>query len=128
MENQDPSQTSTPAPIPASPQASTPESKTGSSHTTVMGVLSYLGILVVIPLIVSRHDPFVKFHIKQGLVLLVIDIILWIVVQLFWILAPIVGLINLGIFVLVVLGIINVVQKKEKELPIVGSFAKHFKI
>ena len=34
-----------------------------------MAVLSYIGPLVIVSYIVANNDPFVKFHIKQGLVL-----------------------------------------------------------
>ncbi len=92
-----------------------------------MGILSYLGILVLIPLFVSRKDAFVKFHAKQGLVLLIIEAIAWILIGSFW--GPLwilFRLIKLGVFILSIIGIINVLNKKEKELPIVGSWAKNF--
>jgi uncharacterized membrane protein len=97
-------------------------------NKTTMGVLSYLGPLVVIPFILDKNDPFVKFHMKQGIVLLVIEIVLWLLMRIFWSLIPIAGILQLGVFVLAIIGIINVVQNKEKELPLVGSFAKHVKI
>jgi uncharacterized membrane protein len=93
---------------------------------TLMGVLAYLGPLVIISYLVSAHDSFVKFHIKQGLVLLVIDIILWILGPYFWGLWGIIRIINFAILILSILGIINVVQGKEKDLPVVGQYAKHF--
>jgi len=89
-----------------------------------MGILSYLGILVIIPLLVAKGDPFVKFHIKQGLVLLIIEIAMWFVVGVFlWQFWMFLQLINLATLVLAIIGIVNVVQGKEKELPLVGSLA-----
>lgn len=90
-----------------------------------MGILAYLGILVVIPFIVAKDDPFVKFHIKQGLVLFVIDIIVWFIAgsYMVWSFWPLLQLLNLCILVLTIIGIINVAQGKEKDLPIVGSLA-----
>jgi len=32
--------------------------------------LSYLGILLLIPLLVNRENEYSKFHVKQGIVLL----------------------------------------------------------
>ena len=106
-------------------QSQSSESKVDKGNSTVMGVLSYLGILVVIPLIMSKKDPFVKFHIKQGLVLAVAEIILWFAIRLFWILSPLIALLDLGVLILSIIGIINVIQNKEKELPLVGSFSKY---
>ena len=38
----------------------------------LFGVLSYLPILVLIPLLIKKDDDFVHFHAKQGLIMLVI--------------------------------------------------------
>jgi uncharacterized membrane protein len=98
------------------------------STNTVMGVLSYIGPLVIVSYLVAKDDPFVKFHIKQGLVLLVIEVATWVVVSFIWFLWFLVPFVNLAMLILAIIGIVNVVQNKEKELPLVGSFAKHFKI
>jgi len=99
-------------------------------NRALMGILSYIGILVLIPLLsgAGKKDSFVRFHIKQGLVLLVIIAIIWFLgyTQIpFWIVFQ---LINIGVFILSIVGIVNVVNKKEVELPVVGRFAKYFKI
>ncbi len=96
-----------------------------AQHRKLMGILSYLGILVVIPLILAKDDPFVKFHIKQGLVLLIVDILAWFVLSSFlWQLWMLAQLINLGIFILDIMGIVHVIQGKEQELPLIGSLAR----
>jgi uncharacterized membrane protein len=38
------------------------------------------------------------------------------------------NIVQLALLILSIVGIVNVVQKKEKELPFVGSFAKHVNI
>src|SRR5262245_17431422 len=104
---------------------------TQGNQNTLMGALSYLGPLVLIPFLVAKDDPFVKFHVKQGLVLLIIEVALWVLSSYFWMLFyqfwMIYQLLNLGILVLTVIGIMNVTQKKEKPLPLVGSLASYFK-
>lgn len=95
-------------------------------HRTLMGVLSYLGILVIIPILMAKDDSFVKFHIKQGVVLLIIEIAVWFVLSTFmWQLWMVWQLINLVTLVLAIIGVVNVVQGKEKELPLIGSLAHH---
>lgn len=94
----------------------------------LMGILSYLWVLVIIPFLMAKDDPFVKFHVKQGMVLVAIELILWVAVQVIFFLVPIVMIVNLGLLVLSIIGIINVVQGKEKELPLVGHFANKFNI
>ena len=112
----------------SSAQQSEEPKVTPPDNKTVMGILSYIGPLVIIPFITSKNDPFVKFHIKQGLVLLVIEIATSLVGGALWILWPLLSLVNLAVLVLSIIGIVNVVHKQEKELPIVGSYASHFKI
>lgn len=96
------------------------EDKKAPENNVAMGVLCYLGILVLIPLLTdAKNDAFVKYHIKQGLVLL----IFWIVASfIFWL--PVIGqLLWLGVVILVILGIINVVNGKQQPLPLIGQFA-----
>ena len=104
--------------------SSTPPPSGQASQNTGMAILAYLGILVIIPLISdAKNDPFVKFHIKQGLVMLVI----WVLGSvLFWF--PILGwLLWLGVVILTIMGIMSASRGEMKELPIVGRYASNFK-
>lgn len=58
---------------PESQEASPPPPPSGqrSSDQTVMLVLSYLGILALIPLLVEKEDSEVQWHAKHGLTLMV---------------------------------------------------------
>ena len=96
------------------------------NHGLVFGILSYLGLLVIISFIFGREDHFVKFHIKQGLVIVCLDIIGWILSWVDWQLWPIVNIINLAALIFSIVGIVNVVKRREKELPWIGQFARHF--
>jgi uncharacterized membrane protein len=99
--------------------------KQTSSNRTLMAVLSYIGILVLIPLLTdAKNDPFVKFHIKQGLVLLIADVVVGFIA---WI--PIVGwAAGVFIFILFIMGIINAAGGKETPLPVIGQFGSKFNI
>lgn len=108
----------------------------------LMGILSYLSFLCLIPLLTKKDDDFVHFHAKQGLVLFGLEIIVYIVYGILasilinppmnWgllsILSLIVNLLNIGLLVLSIIGIINVVQNQKKEIPLVGKFANKIKI
>lgn len=100
-----------------------------SSNDNIIAIFSYLGILVIIPLLTQHKDnPFVKFHIKQGLVLLITIIIgsaISMVPIIGWLLAP---LIFLFTFILAVMGIINVLSNKQNQLPVIGKFADKINI
>lgn len=115
----------------SSQSASTPaggENKDPQKNT-LMAILAYIGPLVIVSYLTSKDDPFVKFHIKQGLVLFVVEVAMWFLAGMmfyqFWM---IMNIINMGTLVLSIVGIVNAVQGKEKELPLVGQFSKHFPI
>jgi uncharacterized membrane protein len=95
-------------------------------NQTLMGVLAYLGPLVIVSYFMAKEDPFIKFHIKQGIVLLIIEIVIWLLGSMFWSLWMVMELLNFFVFVLVIIGIFNVAERKEKELPLVGSFSHYF--
>lgn len=61
-----------------------------SPNRSIMIVLSYLGILAVIPLVAEKEDKEVQWHAKHGLVLLVAEIIIAVVIGI------IDGMISLG--------------------------------
>jgi len=99
-----------------------------SDNRKVMAILAYIGPLVIVSYILAAKDPFVKFHVKQGLVLFVTWVAIWIITTIVIFFAPIAMLIQLAIAVLSILGIINVINNKEAELPIVGKFSHIFNI
>lgn len=116
----DPMNTGAPAGNPAPATAPAPQ---GGQKNVLMAVLCYLGILVIVPLVTeAKNDSFVKFHIKQGLVLLIAWVVAGVagmVPVLGWIAAPFLALF---LFILFVIGIINAVSGKEKALPLIGHF------
>ena len=100
-------------------------------NALIMGVLCYLGILVVVPILTSKSDPFVKFHIKQGLVLAVGEVIIWFLgmfsfgaMSSLWL--PLSSLLSLGFLILSIVGIVNVTKKEEKLLPYLGILGSKF--
>ena len=95
-------------------------------NTKVMSILSYIGPLVIVSYVVSKSDPAVKFHIRQGLVLLVLEAAVWVISMMLIFLWPIMQIVNIALLVLSVVGIMNVVNGKQKELPFIGSYAKYF--
>lgn len=92
----------------------------------VIAFLSYLGLLVLIPLLAKKDSPFAQFHAKQGLVLLIawvaLGIISWIPF-IGWVIG-IIGLIVLAVFG--IMGIINALSGQAKELPLIGQFGSKF--
>lgn len=92
-----------------------------------LAFLSYLGILCLIPLLTEKEDDFVQYHAKQGFVLFLAELATMIfagIPVLGWILAPILTLVWL---VFSVIGIINVMNGRKKEIPLIGQYSKNFK-
>ena len=86
----------------------------------VMAVLAY--ILFFIPLLAAKDSKFARFHTNQGLVLFlggIIASVVAVIPVIGWIVAPIAGLV---ITVLAVIGILNALNGRAKELPVIGKF------
>ena len=87
----------------------------------VFAILSYLSILCIIPLVLKKDNPFVLKHGKQGLILFLGQVAVFIlhIILGLWIL-------RLGMFVLGLLsflGLIAVLQGRDAELPVVSNLA-----
>ena len=65
----------TPPPAePPPPRQETPPVEIVSDNRSIMIVLSYLGLLALIPLFVEKDDKEVQWHAKHGLVLAVVEV------------------------------------------------------
>jgi len=96
----------------------------------VMGILAYLGILVLVPILAAKDSPFAKYHANQGLVLFLLEIVLWISISVLSIVFSMIslgfinfflGLLHLVPLVLLILGIINAAAGKCVPLPVIGG-------
>ncbi len=92
----------------------------------VMGVLAYIGILFLIPLLAAPNSKFARFHTNQGLILFIADVVLGAAAKLVsfipvvgWVISIAVGVVGLAFMIL---GIVNAANGKAKELPLIGNF------
>jgi uncharacterized membrane protein len=94
----------------------------------VIAAIGYIGILCLIPLLAKKESKFAQFHGKQGLVLFICWIIIWIVgiiPFLGWLIA------FLGSIVLLILSILGIVQAlsgKYWKIPFLGEYAEKIKL
>ena len=88
-----------------------------------MAILSYLGILVLIPLFAAKNSQYARFHVSQGVNVLLLYIISTTVSYIP--LLPFDGfiswIVNMIALVFSILGIINAVRGEMKPLPIIGG-------
>lgn len=102
-------------------------------QSKIVSLFSYLGILFLVPLLAKPESRFAKFHVNQGLVLFLTDLICFVaagILSLILLLIPVVGAFVSGLIyaavsvillILMILGIVNAVTGKAKELPIIGK-------
>lgn len=86
------------------------------------GVLSYIGILFIIPLIAAKDDADIKFHVNQGLVLFLVGVIGGFICGFIPMIGGYISMaLSIFTFVLMIIGIINASKEETKPLPIIGG-------
>ncbi len=92
-----------------------------------MAVIAY--IIFLVPLLTdAKDDPFVKFHLKQAMFLVILAVLTSAVSAII----PVLGWFIIGplasVFYLVlwVIGIVNALNKEQKELPVIGKYAEQW--
>ncbi len=93
-----------------------------------LSAIGYLGVLCLVPLLLERKSVFAQHHGRQGLVLLIAWLLIW-MGNLIPILGQIVWVIGSVIFImLIMLGMINAFAGKMWEMPLLGVYAKRLKL
>lgn len=97
-------------------------------NNKAMGILAYLGILVLIPIFAAKDSKFARFHANQGLLLAIAEVgssfICGILSRIPWIGWTFNGLqwaVYIACTVFTILGIINAAKGQAKELPLIGK-------
>ncbi|MBI2550806.1 hypothetical protein HYV73_00470 [Candidatus Uhrbacteria bacterium] len=108
------------------PNSSLPQEVKAPQDKRILAAISYLGILCVVVHLIEKNDAFVRFHARQGIVLLVLWVALWVGMlvpvlgQIVWL----VGSICVGILMLV--GFIKALTGEWYTLPVVGKYAEEY--
>lgn len=95
----------------------------------VMAILSYFGILVLIPILGAKDSKYARFHANQGLIFILAAIVLSVILNLLGKI-PVIRIVASAASVLVylaelivfVIGVVNAANGKAKELPFIGGF------
>lgn len=114
---------------------------TDIENNKIMALLSYIGLLFLVPLFAAKDSRYAQFHVNQGIVFCIASIAFAIIQGIlfgigfaFFAFIPFLGLV-LGVLIwilqfvlsipfilLMILGIYNSVQGKAQELPIIGKY------
>ncbi|MDR0841205.1 MAG: zinc-ribbon domain-containing protein [Christensenellaceae bacterium] len=104
-----------------------------AEENKAMGILAYIGILVLIPLFAAKNSPFARYHSNQGLVMCIAAIaysiaqaiLTAIFTAISWTLGSLIGTLlsiaSLAFLALMILGIINAAKGETKPLPVIGG-------
>jgi uncharacterized membrane protein len=69
-----------------------------NAKTYIMSMMSYLGILCLVPLLLNEEDEYVAFHARQGVVLWI-----WSVIAIFSLYVPVIGTFFFGLSAFLIL-------------------------
>lgn len=116
-------------------------SRQPNSEDKVFAALSYVSILFLVPLILRRDSKYVFFHARQGMMLFILEVVVWILLSVLgslmaaispsgaWgIIAFLSTLINWAFVAFSVVGIYYAWIGTEWEMPILGKYAKKLKV
>ncbi len=107
--------------------------QTDIEQNRLVAILSYISILVLVPLLGMKESPFAQYHAKVGLNLfiwhiivklassVIVGIIGWIPVV-GWLIGLVFDLIYLALWCINVFGIVSAAQGKARELEIIAPF------
>ena len=109
------------------PAASSGDSKTYAFIATFLTIIGF-----VIALLAWKKDKYVMFYAKQSLVLFVVAIIVWIINAIF-VFIPVLGkiiavILNILIFILWLLSWIYALSGEQKDVPLIGNYARKINI
>lgn len=91
-----------------------------ASDDKVFAAMSYLWVLCLLPLLMKRNRPFVQFHAKQGFLLFLFEVVIWVVMFI----PPLYFVGVLAAVILSIMGILAALTGKEWEMPVLGKYAK----
>lgn len=122
-----------PPPPPPGGGGYTPTPGPASSDRTLMVILSYLGLLALIPYLTKKEDPEIHWHAKNGVGLLILDVVVFVLFLVIGFVLPSgagcgLGIVEcvvwIGVLVLHVYCIIQAVGGKRPRIPAVTDFAE----
>lgn len=106
-------------------ETSTPKvSNSDVEQNKGIAAIGYIGILFLIPLLTKKDSEFAQYHAKQGMVLFIFEIVLWVVAMIpviGWLVSMIGWILGLILFIM---GLMNALGGKKVSLPVIGQYAE----
>ncbi len=112
------------------PQQPQQPQQQGGGDNKALGAICYIPVIGLIMYFVKKDDSFVTFHAKQGSILTIIWIALWILSSvMFWIFWPlywVVGILEMVIGIMALIGLIKAAMGQMWKMPLIGDWADKF--
>ncbi len=95
----------------------------------IWAFIGYWWILFLVPLLAKKDNKFALFHGKQGMVLFVLEVIIWILSYI-----PVIGWFIIGpigsiiCIILAIVGMVKSLQGHYWKMPVLGDIAEKIKI
>jgi uncharacterized membrane protein len=112
-----------------------PKKQNSETENKLLGALSYISVLCIIPLLLKREDKFIHDHAKQGVGLFLMELIVGAATEVIgWL--PVIGDLTrlvasvMGVIFLIisVIGIIKVLSGSSFTVPLIGETARKWTI
>lgn len=101
-----------------------PVPKDISDGDRLAAALGWLWVLSVVVLILKRESAFARFHARQGFLVFLVSVLLWVVLAFFgpvgWLLLWLVRLVAFGV---IVFGFTQAIRGRRWEVPLLGPLA-----
>lgn len=105
-----------------------PEIGTDVEDAKVIAAISYLGVLCLVPLLLKKDDAYAQHHGKQGLVLLICWVAVW-MISIIPILGWFIGLFaGIALLILSIVGILKALAGEKWVMPVIGKYADQIKL
>lgn len=99
---------------------------TGLDSNVLLASMSYIAVLVLIPIFSGAiKNPFINFHVKQGLVILIGEIIA--IIASIWI-SSLGGLLFVLMLIASIIGLFTSLHGEKRYIPGIGTIADLFSI
>lgn len=94
----------------------------------VYAIIGYIGILFLIPMLAAPKSDFAQYHARQGMVLFIAEVILWVAAWIVMLItfgfgAVLMPIVSIVAIIWSILGIVNAANGVKKPLPLIGQWA-----
>ncbi|MBW2978324.1 hypothetical protein KY331_05755 [Candidatus Woesearchaeota archaeon] len=91
--------------------------KDQSKLVAILSYITLIGWIIALILNMSKKTELGSFHIRQALLLIIANIVLW------WI--PVIGwILQIVVLIFWIMGLVYAIQGQMKEVPVIGSYAQ----